>query len=600
MKKLHLSRNLMIAAILLIVAFQVYWLNKQYNDEYSSLKKEVDVTFRETIYKLQKQRFEGDRLLFQSSGEKDAIWYNEEGAEGAALKNNASPKQVKKPKSFSRIEVRGIGDMEALKHLDPSKLDSMKVFKSRGSMPLPPPGLIEIFVKQRLNGKDTSFTIKKDSSGKTIITNITYSTNARHAFFPSEKDSFNRQIPKKDTLIMMYGKSKIPFIKKGDSLKARFPIEEMSASPIIRFLSNSKSINDSIPVKTIDSAFKSELGKSSKKINYAIIFKKGNKNDTAKGDLSKDTSKEFATSHVLVGYNTPYSYQAKFNNVFSFIIQKMGWQISGSLLLLAFVVISFISLYRNLLAQRRLALIKNEFISNITHELKTPIATVSVAIEALKNFGGITSPERTKEYLDISSSELQRLSLLVDKVLKLSMFENREIELKAEALDMKKVVEEVVNTMKLQFEKHKAILELKTEGEHFTINADRLHMVSVLYNLLDNALKYSMENPLITVKLTSKQEHLEISVTDNGIGIAPEYKDRIFEKFFRVPMGNVHNTKGYGLGLSYVAHVVKKHQGFIEVKSKLGIGSSFTVNLPYNNHSNTIQFDNYRSISKEP
>jgi signal transduction histidine kinase len=296
--------------------------------------------------------------------------------------------------------------------------------------------------------------------------------------------------------------------------------------------------------------------------------------------MLKDSSKEFATSKFLAGYNTPYSYQAKFSNIFGFIVQKMGWQISGSFLLLAFVVISFVSLYRNLLAQRRLADMKNEFISNITHELKTPIATVSVAIEALKNFGGISSPERTKEYLDISSSELQRLSLLVDKVLKLSMFENREIELKKEPLDLRNLIDEVLNTMKLQFEKHQVIVQLKTEGTNFMIHADRLHIVSVLYNLLDNAMKYSKDKPSISIELSQLSNEVSFAVTDKGIGIPAEYKEKVFEKFFRVPTGNKHNVKGYGLGLSYVYHVVAKHNGSIQVESEEGNGSTFTVKLP--------------------
>ena len=241
---------------------------------------------------------------------------------------------------------------------------------------------------------------------------------------------------------------------------------------------------------------------------------------------------------------------------------------------------------------------KDEFISNITHELKTPIATVTVAVEALRNFGGIQSAERTKEYLDISAAELQRLSLLVDKVLKLSVFENKEIELKKEWFDCKQLVEDVINTMKLQFEKTNARVRFETEGENFKIEADKLHITSVIYNLLDNALKYSKEDPQIDVCLQSKAEHIELSVKDNGIGIAGEYKEKIFDKFFRVPSGDHHNTKGYGLGLSYVSHIAKRHQGSITVESELGKGSKFTVYFPYK-ESDVIDYGNNRKIIKK-
>ena len=251
-----------------------------------------------------------------------------------------------------------------------------------------------------------------------------------------------------------------------------------------------------------------------------------------------------------------------------------------SVLLVAFIAITFLFLYRNLLSQRRLALIKNDFISNITHELKTPIATVNVAIEALRNFDALQSPERTKEYLDISAAELQRLSLLVDKVLKLSMFENKEIELQKENFDLKQLIDEVIYTMRLQFEKQGATISFKSMGPVFMINADRLHVTSVIYNLFDNALKYSKGNPIIEVELASLSNEMILSVADNGIGIAPDYANKIFDKFFRVPSGDHHNIKGYGLGLSYAAEVVRKHHGTIELETELGKGSKFIVKLP--------------------
>src|SRR4030095_4866852 len=233
-----------------------------------------------------------------------------------------------------------------------------------------------------------------------------------------------------------------------------------------------------------------------------------------------------------------------------------------------------------LIQQRKLTQLKNDFISNITHELKTPIATVSVAIEALKNFNALQDPKRTQEYLEISGNELQRLSLLVDKVLKLSMFEKQQIELKEESFDLKQLTDEVVASMRLQFEKYNAHVDVKTNGNSFLIKADRLHVTSVLFNLLDNALKYSKANPSIQVELKEHVGEIELSVTDNGIGISAEHQKRIFEKFFRVPAGDTHNVKGYGLGLSYVAYVVQRHKGSIDLESQPGIGSRFIIKLP--------------------
>jgi len=152
--------------------------------------------------------------------------------------------------------------------------------------------------------------------------------------------------------------------------------------------------------------------------------------------------------------------------------------------------------------------------------------------------------------------------------------------------------------MKLQFEKQQAHVSLETSGENFVIEADRLHITSVIYNLLDNALKYSKEDPHIIVRIIDHTEFIELQVSDDGIGIAPEYRDKIFEQFFRVPGDDRHTVKGYGLGLSYVAHILNRHQGFIEVKSEPGKGSTFSVKLPFKEAA-VVNYGNGRKVIKK-
>ena len=300
-------------------------------------------------------------------------------------------------------------------------------------------------------------------------------------------------------------------------------------------------------------------------VNYS------NKPDHRRGDME--------LNEVTIGFARPVKYKLELGNTMPFLLKRISLPIIFSFILLGISILSFTLLYRNMQQQRRLAELKNEFISNITHELKTPIATVGVAIEALKNFNALQDPQRTREYLDISSNELQRLSLLVDKVLKLSMFEKKEIELRIETLDLTTLAEEVEASMRLQLEKQHAQLTLTHSGDT-TLQGDRLHLLSVIFNLVDNALKYSTGAPSIQIELTGTEKDVQLSVKDNGIGIASEYQEKIFEKFFRVPTGDTHNAKGYGLGLSYAAHVVKKHGGIISVDSQPGLGTRFTVIIP--------------------
>lgn len=291
----------------------------------------------------------------------------------------------------------------------------------------------------------------------------------------------------------------------------------------------------------------------------------------------------FATTPIIGDIPRIRHYLAHFPSYEWFVFGKISSQILFSIFLLSITSISFFLIYHNLHRQKRLAVLKNDLISNITHELKTPITTVSVAIEALHNFNALQDPEKTKDYLDISKNELNRLSILVDKVLKMAVFEQKEPELKLEPIDLKNLIQEILGSMKLQFEKFAAKVQFKWEGQDFKLSADRIHITSVIYNLIENALKYSKEQPIIQLELANTGRQLTFSVEDNGVGIAPEYQNRIFDKFFRIPTGNEHNVKGHGLGLSYVASVVQKHQGTIRLQSTVGEGSRFSINLPIEN-----------------
>lgn len=604
MKKVQLTLLLMMATILLLAAFEGYWLHKLYKDEYDGLRKEVDVSFRETMNKLQLGRFEKDTALVGEvftttlTSKKNNTTFQSD----ASVKNNARP---------STFVYRSITPSDVLKKIPPDSIESVTVLKGAASgfsfKGAPNPALIELIMKQSQNAIDSPrrIVIRVDSA---------FHENLDGRIF-ERRNGVTISIQGKDTMgLKMLGDSMtklsnrvftMPMLRAAKTLGDRMrradsirftkaitptadtilqfpsPVQKTVSSPIIRFLSSNKTINDSIPVKTVDSAYRVELNKTNKQLKFSIQFESYKDSSQKIWNLKRDSSNAVVTDKVFVGYTTPYAYQAKFEDTQMYVLGKMQMQIGGSLLVLLLVAGSFIVLYRNLLAQQRLAEIKNDFISNITHELKTPIATVGVAIEALRNFNAMQSPERTKEYLDISAAELQRLSLLVDKVLKLSMFEKQQIELNKEPFDLKELMQETLKIMKLQFDKQKAAVTFTSSDHSFMLEADKLHITSVIYNLLDNALKYSKNIAQIQVNLDLiDHKSIVLTVSDNGMGIAPEYQGKIFDKFFRVPTGDKHNIKGYGLGLSYVAEVIKSHKGSISVDSEPEKGSTFTVTLP--------------------
>ena len=365
-------------------------------------------------------------------------------------------------------------------------------------------------------------------------------------------------------------------LPRPDSIRSVQVFKGKNNLSFIRILQSVDSTQDTLRVATIESELKNLFAREKISLPFYITRQESSIKEI---DIMPDPSLKDA-NEITVGFFRPIKYKLHLQDTGTYLVKRLAMPILVSFLLVGLTIFSFVLLLRNLIQQRKLTRIKNEFISNITHELKTPIATVSVAIEAMKNFNALQNPERTKEYLDISGNELQRLSLLVDKVLKLSMFEKQEVEVRLENFDLKELVEEVSHSMRLQLEKYGASVTIDTKGADSMVKADRLHVTSVIFNLLDNALKYSKAHPSIQVLIENTATETVLSVTDNGIGIPAEYKNKVFEKFFRVPSGDTHNVKGYGLGLSYVAHVVHQHKGTIQVESQPGIGTQFIIKIP--------------------
>ena len=392
-----------------------------------------------------------------------------------------------------------------------------------------------------------------------------------------QTDTGNKELPRKSTVIVSqdyWTAERERRIEKDTAARKIHYVNRPGEAAFIKIMQGVDSLQDSVTVTDVTKKFQSMLNKDKMDLDFAITKSPGVlKEEIFPPDM-------IAENEITVGFSNPQVFKLKLLDTSTFILKSLSSQILVSFLLVGVTILSFVLLLRNLIQQRKLTQLKNDFISNITHELKTPIATVSVAIEALKNFNALQDPRKTQEYLEISGNELQRLSLLVDKVLKLSMFEKQQIELKEESFDLKQLTDEVVASMRLQFEKYNAHVDVKAHGQSFVIKADRLHVTSVLFNLLDNALKYSKVNPFIHVELKETEGEIELSVTDNGIGISAEHQKKIFEKFYRVPAGDTHNVKGYGLGLSYVAYVVQRHRGSIDLESQLGIGSRFIIKLP--------------------
>jgi len=231
--------------------------------------------------------------------------------------------------------------------------------------------------------------------------------------------------------------------------------------------------------------------------------------------------------------------------------------------------------------QKRLDEIKNDFINNMTHELKTPISTIGLSSNMLLKTDLSKDPEKLKRYAGIIHKENKRLEAQVNNVLNLAKLEKEKITLDVSSFDLHELIEEAKDTfIHNQLEKHGSISLLLNAKNH-VINGDKVHITNVIYNLLDNAIKYSSEHPIIEITTKNKENSIIVSVKDNGIGITAENIKSVFDKFYRVPTGNLHNVKGFGLGLHYVKTVIEEHNGTINIESKINNGSIFTINLPF-------------------
>jgi two-component system, OmpR family, phosphate regulon sensor histidine kinase PhoR len=262
------------------------------------------------------------------------------------------------------------------------------------------------------------------------------------------------------------------------------------------------------------------------------------------------------------------------------IWKSMRWFIAGAILFTIIITAAFFITIRTLLRQKKLSEIKSDFINNMTHEFKTPLATISLAVDALKNEKVVNDREKTNYFTGIIKEENKRMNKQVETILQAALLDKQEVQLNLKKLSAHELIQSALNNVVLQVEEKHGTLEIKLDAAKHTIMADEVHFTNLVSNLLDNAIKYSNEKPQIKLSTQNSGNQLRLKIEDNGIGMNKETLSRIFEKFYRAHTGNIHNVKGFGLGLSYVKTMVDAHHGTIKAESVPGRGSSFIITMP--------------------
>jgi len=332
-------------------------------------------------------------------------------------------------------------------------------------------------------------------------------------------------------------------------------------------------LNTELKKKGIQTMY--EYGVFSSQKNRMIIEKSGQ----FKSELLKQ-------GYVFTLYPNELSAKADYLMIYfpyetRFLLKQMTAMILISLLLIILILMLFVYIIKIIVWQNRLSEMKNNFINNMTHEIKTPISTISLACEALTDEAIKKNEILSNNYLKVINEENKRLGGIAEKILQSAILEDGDFNLNKEKFDLHKVIDHVISNMGIQVEVKDGKIIKDFQAKRNWLNADKMHITNMISNLLDNANKYTPRKPLIKLSTQNYQDGIKLSIEDNGIGISPENQKKIYDKLYRVPTGNIHNVKGFGLGLSYVKTIAEKHGGYITVESEMQKGTKFNVYLPF-------------------
>ncbi len=285
--------------------------------------------------------------------------------------------------------------------------------------------------------------------------------------------------------------------------------------------------------------------------------------------------------NIFRGFS-PYELMIYFPDLATYLYKSLGWMLSISILFTLFILITFFLTLRMIMNQKKVSEIKSDFINNMTHEFKTPIATISLASDSIMNPAVLNNPTQMKTFLRIIKEENSRMNSHVERVLQMSLIEKKDFAVVRVSQDLHELIWRAVDNMQLLVQDTNGTITTELKADLAVFKVDEMHFTNIIVNLLENALKYAKEAPEVTVSTQNNGNGMIIKVADKGIGMTREQQNKIFDKFYRASGGNIHNVKGFGLGLSYVKAVVDAHQGSISVKSKPDVGTEFTIYLPFN------------------
>ena len=351
---------------------------------------------------------------------------------------------------------------------------------------------------------------------------------------------------------------------------------------LFRDIVSQRQIHKRISSKLVNDVLNFELYKSELKTPYEFaVYKNGLATKIKSEEFRYDKCTTYSVPILLdADGKTEYKLLLRFPNKTNFVFSSMLPMTILTLLFVVIILVTYTSALKQLIMQKQISEIKTDFINNMTHEFKTPIATINLALDAIKNPKIIDDKEKVQKYLQMIKDENKRMHAQVENVLRISKLEKRELEISKESINIHEIIDDAVEHINLIIEDRQGSIITHFEATRTSVLLNDVHFTNVIVNILDNAIKYSPELPVIDIYTENVNDFIIIEIKDQGAGMSKVAQKRIFEKFYREHTGDLHNVKGHGLGLAYVKKIVENHDGEVYVESEKGKGSTFIIKLP--------------------
>ena len=584
-KKIRLIIGLMTLALLGLIAFQAYWLGFMLETKKEQFASDVQDGLAQVVRKLEKQElvmlaerhktFEAHQQKIKDLSTKLA---------SLKPKRPVAPTPADSPIAENFIGPEGISNNQRGAIHNEVRSDIMYV---RKSFLLPNGQIAEITEEYQVDVDPEQDIQRRLQEDQQIADLLAPRVQKR------QRAMRHRQFIKKDTKTRVKNEQ-LPLKPSAADVAPKDDEKVIQKTALARevfsdFLFKERPIPQRVEPHYIDSMLRKELAAKHIQLNYAFgIAPQAPKQAKDWIFASNASIKKHTPQFMAALFPNDLHASGQFLHVYfpdsmGFIWQTMGVNLLGSAILLFIMVGCFYIAMMTILKQKKLAEIKNDFINNMTHEFKTPISTISLATQLIQEDASVHDNGSIQRYLGIIKDENVRLGQQVERVLQTAQMEREEIVLKKKQINMHELIQQVIEMNQPMLMAKNGVIHTAFSDLPAELLIDEVHMSNVINNLIDNAVKYSADAPEITIETKVIDSTFTILVTDKGIGMQKDVLTQVFEPFYRVPTGNVHNVKGFGLGLSYVKKIVEAHGGNVQVKSQLGKGSTFEITIPYGN-----------------